>query len=468
MRDGAIAPAEGAPRRRGVRPPRPRSIRARVTWAASLGTGLLLVLLVAAAGFLLQWVARSRVHDDAAMAARRVAVTATSHRLADPVPPEGRSVAIQVVDARTDRVLAASAGLAGAPMTTRRPVARDTRVDVRICGDRRVGEGCAVVVGYEVISVYGDVMVYAAVPEPWFIGSPAAELALGALCAAVLALVAAGVWRAVGRALRPVRRIEQGLAEITASDLSRRVPVPDSGDEIAGLAATVNATLNRLERAVVQQRQFVADASHELRTPLTGLRARLELALDDPADPELMDTVRGALRDADRLHRIVDDLLALARLDSGVEPGRELMDLGGLVRAEDGRHVSRVPVVMDVEPDVMVLGNRLQLGRALLNLLANADRHAVSEVSVEVRAADGRALLTVADDGPGIPPDERERIFDRFTRLDSARSRDAGGSGLGLPIAREIAVRHGGTLTVEPVSGRGAAFVMSLPLADTG
>jgi signal transduction histidine kinase len=350
-------------------------------------------------------------------------------------------------------------------MTTRRPSAADTRVDVRVCGNERLGEDCAVVVGYDVVSAYGDVMVYAAVPEPWFVGSFAAELVLGALCAAVLALVAVGVWRAVGRALRPVRRIEQGLADITASDLSRRVPVPDTEDEIAGLAATVNATLSRLEGAVVQQRRFVADASHELRTPLTGLRTRLELALDDPADTDLLGTMRDALRDAERLHQIVDDLLALARLDSGVVPGREELDFGELARTEVRRREPRVPVAMDAEPGVMVVGNRLQLVRVLVNLLANADRHAVSKVAVTVRARDGRAVLTVADDGPGIPPDERERIFDRFTRLDAARSRDAGGSGLGLPIAREIAVRHGGTLTVEPGPDGGAAFVMSLPLA---
>ncbi|WP_456047872.1 sensor histidine kinase [Actinomadura harenae] len=378
-------------------------------------------------------------------------------------------------------------------MTTRRPESSDTRVDVRICGDRDVARGCAVVVGYDVVTTYGEATVYAAVPEPWFAGSLVAEAALGLLCAGVLGLVAAGVWRAVGRALRPVRRIEQGLADITASDLSRRVPEPDTGDEIAGLAATVNATLDRLEAAVAQQRRFTSDASHELRTPLTGLRTRLELALDDPGGTDPERTMRDALRDADRLHQIVDDLLALARLDAGVEPARTVLDLGELVRAEQRRRDARLPVTIDAEPGVLVVGNRLQLARALVNLLANADRHAESQVAVTVRAdtvradtvradtvqadtvrageaGNGRAVVTVtvADDGPGVPRGERERIFDRFTRLDAARSRDAGGSGLGLPIAREIAVRHGGTLTVEDAPGGGAAFVLSLPLAGQG
>lgn len=466
MRDEAIVPAREAPRGRGVRLPRPRSIRGRVTLAASFGTGLLLAVLVAGAGSLLQWVARAQVHDEAAQAARRVAVAATSAKLPEPVPAQGRSTAIQIVDDKTGRVLAASASLAGdPPMTTQRPLENDTRVDARVCGNRHVTRGCAVVVGYDVVSAYGDTTVYAAVPEPWVVDSLAAEFALGAVCAGVLGLVAAGVWRAAGRALRPVRRIEHGLADITASDLSRRVPVPDTEDEIAGLAATVNATLDRLEGAVAQQRRFTADASHELRTPLTGLRARLELALDDPADTDLLATMQDALRDAERLHQIVDDLLALARLDSGVEPARSILDLGELVRAENRRREPRVPVAIDAQPDVMVVGNRLQLARALVNLLANADRHAESKVSVTIRSEAGNALVTVTDDGPGVPPDQRERVFDRFTRLDAARSRDAGGSGLGLPIAREIAVRHGGTLTVEDAPGGGAAFVLSIPLA---
>lgn len=251
------------------------------------------------------------------------------------------------------------------------------------------------------------------------------------------------------------------------------MPVPDTGDEIAGLATTVNATLDRLEGAVerlegtvAQQRRFTSDASHELRTPLTGLRTRLELALDDPADTDLLRTLRDALRDADRLHQIVDDLLALARLDAGVEPDRTLLDLGALARAESRRRQARVPVVVDADPDVPVLGNRLQLARAVVNLLANADRHASGKVLVTVRARGGKAVLTVTDDGPGVPPGERDRIFDRFTRLDAARSRDAGGSGLGLPIAREIANRHGGTLVVEDAPDGGAAFVLTLPLAD--
>ncbi|MEV5576319.1 HAMP domain-containing sensor histidine kinase [Spirillospora sp. NPDC052269] len=470
MRVGAVGPEGKAPRRRGAPRPRPRSIRGRVTLAASLGTGLLLVVLVAAAGVLLQWVARAQVHDETAQAARRVAVAATAGRLPDPIPLQGRSVAIQIVDDKTGRVLAASAALKGEPPLTRqRPTEADSRVDVRVCGKRQVARGCAVVVGYDVVTdAYGEVTVYAAIPEPWFVGSVVPEFVLGLLCAAVLGLVAAGVWRAAGRALRPVRRIEQGLADITASDLSRRVPEPDTGDEIAGLAATVNATLDRLEAAVAQQRRFTSDASHELRTPLTGLRTRLELALDDPEGTDPQRTMRDALRDADRLHQIVDDLLALARLDSGVEPARSVVDVGELVRAEHRRRDPRVPVVIDAGPDVMVVANRLQLARALVNLLANADRHAESKVVVTVRPEDGRAVVTVADDGPGVPAGERERIFDRFTRLDAARSRDAGGSGLGLPIAREIAVRHGGALTVEDAPGGGAAFVLSLPLAGRG
>jgi signal transduction histidine kinase len=447
----------------------PRSIRARVTIAAVglVGTLLLAAVLVTAA--LLTELVKGHLRTTAAQTARHVAVEATETRLPDPIPADNGVLLIQVVSDKTGKVVAASAPLQGkAPMTTMRPAGDDTRVDGRICQNNDLVADCALVTGFDIITEpYGDVMVYAAVAEPWILGSYVLEAVMGGVCLVLLGLVAWAIWRAVGRTLRPVARIESEMAEITASDLSRRMPVPDTGDEVARLAGTLNTTLDRLEQAVGQQRRFVSDASHELRTPITGLRTRVEVALADPASTDLVTTLKDALRDAERLHGIVDDLLALARLDSGVEPARAPLDLGALAAAEVERRPSRVPVTTRLEPGVTVEGNRLQLARVLVNLLANADRHAAGSVEVAVRADGDEAVLEVRDDGPGIPEADRERVFERFTRLDAARSRDAGGTGLGLPIARDIAAAHGGRLYVGDRAGGalgGARLILRLPL----
>ncbi|MEU2261683.1 HAMP domain-containing sensor histidine kinase [Streptomyces sp. NPDC019645] len=281
----------------------------------------------------------------------------------------------------------------------------------------------------------------------------------------VLLVVVAGVtWLVTRRALRPVEGIRSEMAAITASeDLSRRVPEPDSRDEIARLARTTNETLAALEASVERQRRFVADASHELRSPIASLRTQLEVGA---AHPGLLD-VPGAVADTVRLQQLAADLLLLARLDAGERPGRARLDLAVTVREEVAQRgaADRLPVAVDAEESVEVAGSRGQLARVLGNLLDNAQRHARAAVSVTVRREGGDAVLTVADDGPGVPGPERERIFERFVRLDDARTRDAGGAGLGLPIARDVARRHGGTLTVSETAGGGALFVLRLPLA---
>lgn len=261
---------------------------------------------------------------------------------------------------------------------------------------------------------------------------------------ALLAVVAGMTWLAVGRALGPVGAIRSKLAHITARELHERVPVPGSRDEIAALAATVNDTLDRLETAVETHKRFVADAAHELRSPIATLRARLELA-------EPSELTREGLADLDRLQSLAAGLLLLARLDSGERPGMTEVDLGQ-VAAEESLRVERrsgVELAFDIEPDVLVEGSRPHLGRLVTNLVGNAARHATGRVTVQVVREEGRAVLRVRDDGPGIPPEHREAVFDRFTRLDEARARDAGGAGLGLPIARDIAHLHGGTLVAE-------------------
>ncbi|MFD8482346.1 sensor histidine kinase [Kitasatospora sp. NPDC059673] len=278
-------------------------------------------------------------------------------------------------------------------------------------------------------------------------------------------LVAAVTWRVTGRALRPVEAIRAEVAEITGHDLHRRVPVPHTGDEVARLAVTVNATLDRLEDAGLRQRRFIADASHELRSPIAVLRTQLEVALAHP-DPELWpELLADALEDTVRLQDLAADLLLLARLDAADPVAVELLDLTALFAdALAARTADRIPVTAQLAEGAQVLGNRTWLTRLLTNLVDNAQRYATSRVKVQLALQGPLVVLEVSDDGPGIPAADRERVFERFTRLDDARSRELGGAGLGLAIARDLAGHHGGTLSAEPAR-TGARLVARLPKA---
>ncbi|QXJ21015.1 HAMP domain-containing protein [Actinomadura graeca] len=369
---------------------------------------------------------------------------------------------LQVVDER-GRVIASSDAMRGrpaldvpVPAVPDRPVARTLHVpgvaaDVYVVSERVRGPA-------------GLRTVHA--------GAPITELTrnknffVAALAAAVLLATAAVAWivaTAVRRALRPVREMRGELADITGGDTDRRVTVPDPVDEVSDLARAVNVTLGRLEDVVVRQRGFVADVSHELRSPLAGLRAQLEVALEHPEDEDWPSVARAALGEADRLQGIVTDLLILAKLSAGVPAERERVDLGTLAAAEAARRVRRVPVEVEAAEGIVVLADRDHMVRLLTNLLDNAERHAASLVRVTAAAEDGEAVVVVADDGAGIPPEDRERVFWRFHRLAEGRRRDRGGTGLGLTISRDIAQSHGGTLVA--ADGGGARLILRLPLA---
>jgi signal transduction histidine kinase len=268
---------------------------------------------------------------------------------------------------------------------------------------------------------------------------------------------------------------EAGPEEIEAQGIEATGPhrTAPAHDEIDGLAPGVNRTLGRLEEALERQRRFSSDASHELRTPLTAMRAQIEDALQAPQETDVVTLARALLPSLDRLQRIATDLLALSRLENEALPiRRQRVDLGRLAEGELQMLPITKRMVPRLGPDVVVLGDPHFLGSLISNLLGNAQRHAASTVTITVRREPrrpggppgGTAVLEVTDDGPGIPREQREKIFQRFTRLDSARSRDAGGAGLGLPIARQIAENHGGRLTIED-STAGARFVLRLPLA---
>ncbi|MFI8205305.1 sensor histidine kinase [Streptomyces sp. NPDC085937] len=284
-----------------------------------------------------------------------------------------------------------------------------------------------------------------------------------------LVLIAGVAYVTVRMALRPVEAIRTLTASVDAKDPRERVTVPASGHEIAALATTINATLQRLDTAAAQQRRFVADAAHELRSPLTTLLTSLEVALAYPERADWPATATTAARQTRRLQALAEDLLLLARLDTRApEADTGTVDLSALASRLteqyplDGRPLT---LTCDSTAAVHVRGDHDEVERLLRNLLDNAVRHAEHRIEVTVGREGDRAVLTVRDDGPGVPPEDAERIFERFVRLDDARSRDQGGAGLGLAIARDLAQRHGGSLTLAPTTP-GACFELSLPVAD--
>jgi signal transduction histidine kinase len=273
----------------------------------------------------------------------------------------------------------------------------------------------------------------------------------------------------VGRSLRPVEAIRRTVASINERDLSERVAVPPADDEVGRLAVTMNAMLERMEMAQVTQRQFVADASHELRSPIATLAASAEVMLTHPdaADhPEAFPTA--VLEESNRLERLVNDLLLLARADErGMYRGEDDVDLDDIIDAERHRvlGMSELQVGVVIAP-VRVTGDRHSLEQVVRNLVDNAAKHARTRVEFTVRQQGQDAVVEIYDDGPGIRPDDRERIFDRFVRLEESRARATGGTGLGLAIVREIVSAHQGDVRVVdgPDGEKGTRFRLTLPL----
>ena len=282
-----------------------------------------------------------------------------------------------------------------------------------------------------------------------------------------LALVALAIWMAVGRALRPVDAMRDEAETITAEHLNRRLAVPAGEDEIPRLAATLNEMLDRIDAASSLQRQFVSDASHELRSPLTALRQLAEVARDYPDRTAQDSLARDVLAEERRMEELVTALLLLARMDDAAPTSNAPVDLDDLVleearraRGQEGPHVD----VSGVSAG-QVAGDPVLLGQVVGNLISNARRHARSEVALSLQEYGDQVVLTVDDDGHGIPEQDRERVFERFVRLDEARGRDAGGSGLGLAIAHKVVSGLGGDVRIQESSTGGARFVVTLPAA---
>ncbi|MEJ7744617.1 MAG: ATP-binding protein [Nocardioidaceae bacterium] len=289
----------------------------------------------------------------------------------------------------------------------------------------------------------------------------------------LVALLALSMRVMVGRALKPVEDIRAEVATINDKALNRRVPVQGAGDEISRLADTMNGMLDRLEAASRRQQEFVADASHELQSPLAALRTQLEVSLAHPDGVEWSALATDLLADSDRMEQLVADLLFLAREDATQRaPSRDPVDLDVVVLEEATRVRARTDVSVDTSAvsGAATRGNREELSRLVRNVVENAVSHARSHVAIALAETSADIRLVVSDDGPGVPEEHRDRIFDRFARVEGSRVRGKGstGTGLGLSIAQAIAERHGGSIFVEGTSSTacdGARFVVGLPRA---
>lgn len=305
-------------------------------------------------------------------------------------------------------------------------------------------------VALEVFSPEGPVIVAAGVPltnSEKTLKIFVQTLILGS--GAMLVVVAAATWWVTGRALQPVEEIREEVARFSQEDLKARVRVPEQQDEVHRLANTMNLMLDRLEDATMQQRRFIADAAHEIRSPLASLRAQLEVAVEHPQGLDAQSLATDALEDVDRLHRLATDLLSLARLDAGETPPPTSIDMvEELASLLSERAGDRVEITMPQPTRAMwVQAPSDAVRRILTNLIDNAVRHADTSVDITITASEEQGVtVTVTDDGPGIPPADRELIFERFARLDDARSRHTGGTGLGLAIAKELAQAAQGSL----------------------
>ena len=285
----------------------------------------------------------------------------------------------------------------------------------------------------------------------------------------VVLLLGVTIWIVVGRALRPVERMRREVDAVSATNLDRRLDESGSGDEIDRLAHTMNRMLDRLDESQRAQGRFISDASHELKSPLASLRQFAEVARDYPDRVSAADLSDAILDEGARLERLVQNMLVLAHTDESSTPvPRRPIDLDDLLLAEAARLRASGTVVVDTSHvgAGRVLGDAALLAQVVRNLVDNAARHARGQITLGLTDSGSQVTLTVDDDGPGVPVGERERVFDRFVRLDEARARDSGGSGLGLAIVRATVVAHGGTVRMLDTELGGARIEVLLPTAS--
>jgi signal transduction histidine kinase len=450
---------------------RRRSLRARLTLATSAGLAVALAL---AAVLLVNALRASLIRGldlSARQGAVEVAALIDQNRLPSPVPVAPGTLTIQVLDGSgritnvspgADRLVpmlppaqAEAAARSGQARTLSGPPLGLPSL-LRVVAVRAAGHHVVIAaVSYAEVRDSLDTLV-----KVLAVGTPL-----------LFGLLALAIWLLTGYTLRPIAELRRGAAEVTETGVPRDLPVPPARDEVRSLAVTLNDMLSRLADAQQRQRDLVSDTAHELRSPIASIRAQLEVALDHPDGLDWAETARDVHADTLRLARLTEDLLLLARLDGRHLPTKPT-DLAVLCESVTARYVTaRVPVRAETAAPCVVAGDQDALARLLVNLLDNAVRHAASRVCASVRE-DGRwAVLTVTDDGPGIPAEDAERVFRRFARLDDARARagddSAGeeGAGLGLAIVRSTAQAHGGSVSLGD-AGPGLRAVVRLPLAS--
>lgn len=328
----------------------------------------------------------------------------------------------------------------------------DTDVFLIVATGVRSGDGVYTVVVASTVQVQADTVSTVA----WFM--------LGAI-PLLLVVVGTSVWVLVGRSLRQVERIRGQVARINGSRLSERVEIPATNDEIHHLVRTTNTMLGRLQASDGEQRRFVSDASHELRSPLATISAGLEIAAADPSGEtwrQMQDVLGG---ETARMRYLVDDLLTLAKTnDDGSRTAAQDVDLEDVLDTEICRlrSVSVHHVSAELTP-VRVTGDARRLGQVLRNVLDNANRHARSRIRIRLSAGPERARVVIDNDGDPVPEADRQRIFERFVRLDESRSRESGGSGLGLAIAAGIMTAHHGSITTGQAPSGDCRFEIFLP-----
>jgi signal transduction histidine kinase len=438
------------------------AIRVRTTAAAVLVVGVSLVIAAVAMVVFLERSLRADVRRNALARAEAVAAALSAESGAAALAvgdPEEEFVQVLSEDGS---VVGSSSNLSGRPALVRLEPGQTATVErvpfedgpfLAVATSSSTAEGPVTVVVGRALEDVGDAT--RTVTGALAIGIPLLALLVGVV-----------TWRVVGRALGPVERIRTEVEAISPEELHRRVPDPPGDDEIARLAATMNRMLTRLEEGQVRQRRFVSDASHELRSPVAAIRQHAEVALAHPDGTDPRDLAGIVLEEDVRLQGLVEDLLLLTRIDEGtLRVAAQPVDLDDLVLEEAGRLRTSTKLRIDIAgvSAGRVLGDRAKLERLVRNLTGNATRHARDAIGLSLLERDGWVTFAVEDDGAGIAPEDRDRVFDRFVRLEDARDRDSGGSGLGLSIVREVATLHRGTVGVADGALGGARFEVRLP-----
>lgn len=471
---GGAGPAAGPPSARGRRSLTGQPLRIRLTLITAGLLCLTLALGALALTAVLAWSRIAALDDISAERVRTVAALAAGDRLPEALPVAEPGEIAQLLD--TDGLVLASSTNASRtlpvlPLQVVHDLVSDGAGDD---GPVTAGTGASAYDGDARVAVV--VTTYQGQDAYAVVSVPLAEVqgVLRALAVSLVVIVplltlllAGAIWIVLGRALRPVEQLRGAAEQVAHSGGPGSLPVPRADDELGALARTLNEMLDRLEVAARRQRTFVADAAHELRSPLAALRAGIDVARAHPSSYTTDELGAESQREVLRMQALVDDLLLLSRVGSSPPAGTDvdLAELAGdAVQDSAGADAGAGSAVIEVGGKGRAVGDPATLVRVLRNIVDNAARHALT--SVQVWVWDGRVV--VDDDGEGIDVADRERVFERFVRLEPARERQAGGAGLGLAIAREIAREQGGDVWLEASPLGGVRAVFTVPTTDAG